>query len=196
MRWIHFPKKTGQLTSRHLLTDRWAQPISASVQTRHRRQKTKHVACCFRKLQWNALGLCWSNCELELTWCNIDIVYFACRNGRSCLSPGESQFSRPWNLVLSCRRTVQFQEMSFWLKSRQQTDSSAHLGKLSRQHYGSWNSQFDLHGPKALHCCFPKRHGHVFYLLSKEACLFAGTHWINSSVSQRVAKGHFFAMWR
>ena len=31
----------------------------------------------------------------------------------------------------------------------------------SQQHQVCSNSKFDLHSPKALHCCFHKQHGHV-----------------------------------
>ena len=48
--------------------------------------------------------------------------------------------------------------------SRQESDSSAHLGKRTKQHRLSSNSRFDLHNPKKLYRCFRKQHGHVLCL--------------------------------
>ena len=50
------------------------------------------------------------------------------------------------------------------LTSRQETDSSAHLDKLSEQHHVSPNSRFDLHSPTTLYPCLRKQHGYVLCL--------------------------------
>ena len=48
-------------------------------------------------------------------------------------------------------------------------------------------------GESGLRCCVPLsvEHGHVFSLLSKEACFYAGAEWLSSYVSQKVARDQF-----
>ena len=67
-------------------------------------------------------------------------------------------------------------------------DSSVHLNKRGKQNQVSSRSRFDLHSPKAFYRCFRKQYGHVLCLLFKEACLYASTDWLSSSVNQRLAR--------
>ena len=93
---------------------------------------------------------------------------------------------RSWPIAMSIWLT-QTQRLS-QLNSLQETDSSADVFKRTKQHHVNSNSRFDLHSPKARCRCFRKQHGHVFCLLSKEACLYAGADCLSSTVSQRVAR--------
>ena len=64
----------------------------------------------------------------------------------------------------------------------------------------SSNSRFDLRSAKALYwflsfflsVFFSKtKHGNMFCLPSKEACLYAGANWLSTSVNQRVARDNW-----
>ena len=76
------------------------------------------------------------------------------------------------------------------LTSRQETDSSAHLDKRSKQHHVSANPRFDLHSPKNASLLFSKDNTATrFCRLCKEVCLlYAGADWLSSAVNQRVAR--------
>ena len=109
---------------------------------------------------------------------------------KSSMSPSWRIQNQRRCLALRKRRpTFAFTFLFSLLTSFQEMDSSAVLEKWGTRHHVSLNLWFDLHSSKALHCCFQKQQGHVFCLLFMEACLYAGTDWLSSSVSQRVARG-------
>ena len=67
-------------------------------------------------------------------------------------------------IVLGFPCTWDLQFLQHQLTSRQETDSSAHLDKRSKEYHVILNSRFDLHSPEALYCCFRKQHGLVLRL--------------------------------
>ena len=86
------------------------------------------------------------------------------------------------------------------LISRKEPDSSAYLDKRGKQHHVCSNSSFDPHIPKAFYRCFGKHCTATcivytvmllgqFNGLFKEVCLNVGADWLNSHVSQTLARG-------
>ena len=55
---------------------------------------------------------------------------------------------------LSATADIDKVSLHMQLTSRQETDRSSHLNKRSKQHHVSLSSQFSVHSPKVLCCCF------------------------------------------
>ena len=101
-----------------------------------------------------------------------------------CLKSTSSTVVLRWPWVLD--RTLKVR-----LTSCRETDSSNHMDKRSKEHY--------VHSSKSLTVVFENNKASIFFSfffflslqragLSKEACLYAGAEWLNSSVSQSLAK--------
>ena len=60
------------------------------------------------------------------------------------------------------------------------------LRQSRKQHHVSFSSRFDLHSPKALHCCFRKQYGRV--LCSHFVCRLRrrGADWLRSKTHKRL----------
>ena len=98
------------------------------------------------------------------------------------------------------QRLYNYDRVRAQVTSRQETYSSAHLDKQSKQRHVSSNSPFDLNNPKALYRCFRKQHGCMLclhysgtrrtYWAVQGGVFVRGADWLSSSVIQIMAKGH------